>query len=138
MAVTVTAGGYIKRTPLTEYRAQRRGGKGTQGMATKDEDFVTTLFVANTHTQLLFFSTDGMVYKLKCWRLPQGGRNARGKAIVNILPIAPGMGIAAIMPVDKPERNGRACRSCSPPPTATCAATRSTTSPTSSRTARSR
>jgi DNA gyrase subunit A len=103
MAVTVTAGGYIKRTPLSEYRAQRRGGKGTQGMATKDEDFVTTLFVANTHTQLLFFSTDGMVYRLKCWRLPLGGRNARGKAIVNILPIAPGMGIAAIMPVDIPE-----------------------------------
>ncbi len=91
MAVTVTAGGYIKRTPLTEYRAQRRGGKGTQGMATKDEDFVTKLFVANTHTALLFFTTAGMVYTLKCWRLPLGGRNARGKAIVNILPIPPGV-----------------------------------------------
>ena len=103
MVVTVTAGGYIKRTPLTEYRAQRRGGKGTQGMATKDEDFVTTLFVANTHTALLFFTTEGMVYTLKCWRLPLAGRNARGKAIVNILPIPGGVSIAAIMPVDVPE-----------------------------------
>nr|MBA3323814.1 DNA gyrase subunit A [Paracoccaceae bacterium] len=103
MAVTVTAGGYIKRTPLSEYRSQRRGGKGTQGMATKDEDFVTTLFVANTHTALLFFTSAGMVFTLKTWRLPLGGRNARGKAIVNILPIPPGVGIAAIMPVDAPE-----------------------------------
>ena len=103
MVVTVTAGGYIKRTPLTEYRAQRRGGKGTQGMATKDEDFVTTLFVANTHTALLFFTTAGMVYTLKTWRLPAAGRNARGKAIVNILPMPHGVGIAAIMPVDVPE-----------------------------------
>jgi DNA gyrase subunit A len=105
MVVTVTQGGYIKRTPLTEYRAQRRGGKGTQGMATKEEDFVTTLFVANTHTALLFFTTEGMVYTLKCWRLPLGGRNARGKAIVNILPIPPGVSIAAIMPVDVPEED---------------------------------
>ncbi|MEM8569452.1 MAG: DNA gyrase subunit A [Pseudomonadota bacterium] len=103
MVVTVTRAGYIKRTPLAEYRAQRRGGKGTAGMSTKDEDFVTTLFVANTHTQLLFFTTDGMAYKLKCWRLPQAGRNGRGKAIVNILPIASGVSIAAIMPVDNPE-----------------------------------
>ena len=103
MAVTITAGGYIKRTPLTEYRAQRRGGKGAAGMATKDEDFVTTLFVANTHTALLFFTTEGMVYTLKCWRLPLGGRNTRGKAIVNILPIPTGVGVAAIMPVDAPE-----------------------------------
>ncbi|WP_114964476.1 DNA gyrase subunit A [Alkalilacustris brevis] len=103
MVVTVTSAGYIKRTPLAEFRAQRRGGKGLAGMATKEDDVVTTLFVANTHTQLLFFTTDGMVYKLKCWRLPQGGRNARGKAIVNILPIATGVSIAAIMPVDKPE-----------------------------------
>ncbi len=105
MVVTVTQAGYIKRTQLTEYRAQRRGGKGTAGMATKDEDFVTTLFVANTHTQLLFFTTDGMVYKLKTWRLPLGGRNARGKAIVNILPIAPGTSIAAMLPVDVPEED---------------------------------
>ena len=103
MVVTVTQGGYIKRTQLTEYRAQRRGGKGTAGMATKDEDFVTRLFVANTHTPLLVFTTAGMVYTLKTWRLPLAGRNGRGKAIVNILPIPPGVGVAAIMPVDVPE-----------------------------------
>ena len=103
MVVTVTSGGYIKRTPLIDFRAQRRGGKGVGGMATKEDDVVTTLFVANTHTQLLVFTTDGMVYKLKTWRLPQGGRNAKGKAIVNILPIPQGVSIAAIMPVDKPE-----------------------------------
>ena len=103
MVVTVTSGGYIKRTPLADFRAQRRGGKGLSGMQTKDEDVVTTLFVANTHTQLLFFTTDGMAYKLKTWRLPQGGRTAKGKAIVNILPIPTGLSIAAIMPVDVPE-----------------------------------
>ena len=103
MVVTVTATGWIKRTPLTDFREQKRGGKGLSGMATKDDDVITTLFVANTHTQLLFFTTDGMVYKLKTWRLPQGGRTAKGKAIVNILPIPPGVSIAAIMPVDRPE-----------------------------------
>ncbi|TVR44344.1 MAG: DNA gyrase subunit A [Rhodobacteraceae bacterium] len=103
MVVTITSGGYIKRTPLHEFRAQRRGGKGLAGMATKDDDVVTSLFVANTHTQLLFFTTDGMVYKLKTWRLPLGGRNARGKAMVNILPIASGVSVAAIMPVERPE-----------------------------------
>jgi len=103
MVVTVTSGGYIKRTALADFRAQRRGGKGLSSMATKEEDVVTTLFVANTHTQLLFFTTDGMVYKLKTWRLPQGSRTAKGKAIVNILPIPPGVSIAAIMPVDRPE-----------------------------------
>ncbi|WP_417472096.1 DNA gyrase subunit A [Leisingera sp.] len=103
MVVTVTSGGYIKRTPLADFRAQKRGGKGLSGMQTKEEDVVTTLFVANTHTQLLFFTTDGMVYKLKTWRLPQGGRTSKGKAIVNILPIPPGVSIAAIMPVDVPD-----------------------------------
>ena len=103
MVVTVTNSGYIKRTSLDEYRAQKRGGKGLMGMSTKDDDVVTNLFVANTHTPLLFFSTDGMVYTLKTWRLPLGGRNARGKAIVNILPIPPGVSVAAIMPVDVPE-----------------------------------
>jgi len=103
MVVTITSGGYIKRTPLAEFRAQRRGGKGLAGMATKEDDVVTTLFVANTHTQLLFFTTDGMAYKLKCWRLPLAGRAARGKAIVNILPIPTGVSVAAIMPVDAPE-----------------------------------
>ena len=104
MVVTVTSGGYIKRTPLIDFRAQRRGGKGLAGMQTKDEDVVTTLFVANTHTQLLFFTTDGMAYKLKTWRLPLGGRTAKGKAIVNILPIPIGVSIAAIMPVDVEEK----------------------------------
>ncbi len=103
MVVTVTSGGYIKRTALADFRAQRRGGKGLSSMGTKEEDVVTTLFVANTHTQLLFFTTDGMVYKLKTWRLPLGSRTAKGKAIVNILPIPQGVSIAAIMPVDRPE-----------------------------------
>ena len=103
MVVTVTSGGYIKRTALADFRAQRRGGKGLSSMGTKDEDVVTTLFVANTHTQLLFFTTDGMAYKLKTWRLPLGSRTAKGKAIVNILPIPQGVSIAAIMPVDRPE-----------------------------------
>ncbi len=105
MVVTVTSGGYIKRTPLVDFRSQKRGGKGLSGMATKEEDVVTTLFVANTHTQLLFFTTDGMVYKLKTWRLPQGGRTSKGKAVVNILPIPQGVSIAAIMPVDVPEED---------------------------------
>jgi len=104
MVVTVTSGGYIKRTALADFRAQKRGGKGISGMQTKEEDVVTTLFVANTHTQLLFFTTDGMVYKLKTWRLPLGGRTSKGKAIVNILPIPQGVSIAAIMPVDRDEK----------------------------------
>jgi DNA gyrase subunit A len=103
MVVTITSGGYIKRTPLSEFRAQRRGGKGLSSMATKEDDVVTTLFVANTHTALLFFTTDGMVYQLKCWRLPLAGRTAKGKAMVNILPIDTGVSIAALMPVDAPE-----------------------------------
>ena len=103
MVVTITSGGYIKRTALAEFRSQRRGGKGLSGMATKEDDVVTTLFVANTHTELLFFTTDGMVYRLKTWRLPLGGRTAKGKAIVNILPIDPGVSIAALMPVDAPD-----------------------------------
>ncbi|GGD98758.1 DNA gyrase subunit A [Gemmobacter megaterium] len=103
MVVTITSGGYIKRTPLAEFRSQRRGGKGLASMQTKEDDVVTTLFVANTHTALLFFTTDGMVYQLKCWRLPLAGRTAKGKAIVNILPIQPGVSIAALMPVDAPE-----------------------------------
>jgi DNA gyrase subunit A len=103
MVVTVTQSGWIKRTPLSEFRAQRRGGKGLSSMATKEEDVVTTLFVANTHTPLLFFTTDGIAYKLKCWRLPNAGRTAKGKPIINLLPIEQGVGIAAILPVDRPE-----------------------------------
>ncbi|BDW85149.1 DNA gyrase subunit A [Roseicyclus marinus] len=103
MVVTITQGGYIKRTPLAEFRAQKRGGKGLSGGALKDDDVVTSLFVANTHTPLLVFTTSGMVYKLKTWRLPLGSRASRGKAIVNILPIEIGTGIAAVMPVDRDE-----------------------------------
>jgi len=103
MVVTATHSGYVKRTPLAEYRSQKRGGKGLMGMTTKDEDFVTRLFSANTLTPVLFFTTDGIVYKLKTWRLPQGGRNAKGKALVNLLPIEAGVSIAAMMPVDAPE-----------------------------------
>ncbi|WP_112875364.1 DNA gyrase subunit A [Paracoccus endophyticus] len=105
MVVTITSGGWIKRTPLIEFRSQKRGGKGLSGMATKEDDVVTTLFVANTHTELLFFTTDGMVYRLKTWRLPLGGRTAKGKALVNILPIGSGTSIAALMPVDVPEED---------------------------------
>ncbi|WP_296420010.1 DNA gyrase subunit A [Pseudooctadecabacter sp.] len=105
MVVTVTQGGYIKRTALADFRAQKRGGKGISGGSLKEDDVVTTLFVANTHTQLLFFTTDGMVYKLKTWRLPQGSRTSKGKAIVNILPIPTGVSIAAIMPVDRDEKD---------------------------------
>ena len=105
MVVTITAGGYIKRTPLADFRAQKRGGKGVSGGSLKEDDVVTNLFVANTHTPLLFFTTDGMAYKLKTWRLPQGSRTSKGKAIVNILPIPTGVSIAAIMPVDRPEEH---------------------------------
>jgi DNA gyrase subunit A len=101
--VTVTSGGYVKRTALADFRAQKRGGKGLSGGSLKEDDVVTTLFVANTHTPLLFFTTDGMVYKLKTWRLPLGGRTSKGKAIVNILPIPTGVSIAAIMPIDRDE-----------------------------------
>ena len=103
MVVTITSGGYIKRTALAEFRSQNRGGKGLASMSTKEDDVVTTLFVVNTHTNLLFFTTDGMVYKLKTWRLPLAGRQAKGKAMVNLLPIAQGVSIAALMPVDVPE-----------------------------------
>ncbi|WP_375261468.1 DNA gyrase subunit A [Palleronia sp.] len=106
MVVTVTAGGYIKRTPLAEFRSQRRGGKGLSGGALKDDDAVTTLFVANTHTPLLVFSTTGMVYKLKTWQLPAGSRGARGRALANVIPsLDTGVGIAAIMPVDRVEED---------------------------------
>jgi DNA gyrase subunit A len=103
MVVTVTSGGYIKRTPLADFRAQKRGGKGLSGGELKEDDVVTNLFVANTHTPLLFFTTDGMVYKLKTWRLPQGGRTSKGKAIVNILPIPTGVSVAAVLPIDRDE-----------------------------------
>jgi len=103
MVVTVTAGGYVKRTPLDTYRAQRRGGKGRSGMSTKDEDYVTTVFVATTHTPVLFFSSTGMCYKLKVWKLPPGGPNTRGKAMVNLLPLEQGETINSIMALPENE-----------------------------------
>ena len=103
MVVTVTHGGYVKRTALSDYRAQRRGGKGRSGMATKDEDFISTLFVASTHAPLLFFSNNGMVYKTKTWRLPQGAPNTKGKALVNLLPLDQGETITSIMALPEDE-----------------------------------
>lgn len=103
MVVTVTSTGYVKRVPLSTYRAQKRGGKGRSGMSTKDEDFVTQLFVANTHTPVLFFSTTGMVYKMKVYRLPLGSPQSRGKALVNLLPVGPDESIATMMPLPEDE-----------------------------------
>ena len=102
VVVTMTHGGYIKRTPLDTYRAQRRGGKGRSGMAIYEDDFVSRAFVTDSHTPLLFFSSGGMVYRLKAWRLPEGGPNTRGKALVNLLPLKQEETISAIlaMPAD--------------------------------------
>jgi DNA gyrase subunit A len=99
----VTHGGYVKRVPVSAYRAQRRGGKGRSGMATREDDFVSYLFVANTHTPVLFFSSRGIVYKLKVWRLPLGAPQARGKAFVNLLPLSEGETISAVMPMPEDE-----------------------------------
>lgn len=105
MVVTVTSGGYVKRTALDTYRAQRRGGRGRSGMSTKEEDVVTTVFVASTHTPVLFFSSTGMAYKLKVWKLPLGGPATRGKALVNLLPLDQDETINSIMalPVNEDE-----------------------------------
>jgi DNA gyrase subunit A len=103
MVVTVSHLGYVKRVPLSTYRSQRRGGKGRSGMQTREEDFVSRLFVANTHTPVLFFSSRGQVYKEKVWRLPQAAPQARGKALINILPLEPGELITTIMPLPEDE-----------------------------------
>jgi DNA gyrase subunit A len=103
MVVTVSHAGYAKRVPLSTYRAQRRGGKGRSGMQTREEDFVTRLFVANTHTPVLYFSSHGKVYKEKVWRLPQAAPQARGKALINILPMEQGENITTIMPLPEDE-----------------------------------
>ena len=103
MVVTVSHAGYVKRVPLSTYRAQRRGGKGRAGMQTRDEDFVSRLFVASTHTPVLFFSSKGQVYKEKVWRLPVAAPNARGKALINILPLEQGERITTIMPLPEDE-----------------------------------
>ena len=103
MVVTVSHRGYIKRVALSDYRAQRRGGKGRTGMKTREEDFVTRLFVANTHTPILFFTSKGMVYQLKCYKLPVASPQALGKAMVNMLPIAPEETIQTVMPMPQDE-----------------------------------
>lgn len=103
MVVTVSHHGYVKRVPLQTYRAQRRGGKGRSGMQTRDEDFVARLFVANTHTPVLFFSSAGRCYKEKVWRLPLAAPQARGKALINMLPLGPGERITSIMPLPEDE-----------------------------------
>ncbi|WP_455478258.1 DNA gyrase subunit A [Bartonella sp. B10] len=103
MVVTVSHSGYIKRVPLNTYRAQRRGGKGRSGMSTKNEDFVTRLFVVNTHTPVLFFSSRGIVYKEKVWRLPIGTPQSRGRALINVLPLQQGERITTIMPLPENE-----------------------------------
>ena len=103
MVVTVTLDGYIKRTTLDTFRAQRRGGKGRAGMATKDEDVVTELFVTSTHTPVLFFSTLGKVYRLKVWRLPEGGPATRGRPMINLLPLAEGETISTVLPLPEDE-----------------------------------
>jgi len=103
MVVTVSHKGYIKRVPLSSYRAQRRGGKGRAGMATREEDFVTRIFIANTHTPVLFFSSRGMAYKMKVWRLPIAAPQARGKALINLLPLAKDENITTILPLPEDE-----------------------------------
>ncbi|ABE62578.1 DNA gyrase subunit A [Nitrobacter hamburgensis X14] len=103
MVVTVSHAGYVKRVPLSTYRAQKRGGKGRSGMQTREEDFVSRLFVASTHTPVLFFSSRGQVYKEKVWRLPMAAPNARGKAMINILPLEQGERITTIMPLPEDE-----------------------------------
>ncbi|MDO7833495.1 DNA gyrase subunit A [Sphingobium sp. HBC34] len=105
MVVTVTVQGYIKRTPLESFRAQARGGKGRSGMATKDEDAVTELFVTSTHTPVLFFSTAGKVYRMKVWRLPEGGPATRGRPMVNLLPLGPGETIQTVLPLPEDEES---------------------------------
>jgi DNA gyrase subunit A len=108
MVVTVTMEGYIKRTPLSIFREQKRGGKGRAGMATKDEDAVTTLFVTSTHNPVLFFSNLGQVYRMKVWRLPEGGPNTKGRPMVNLLPLAEGETISTVLslPEDEAEWGG--------------------------------
>jgi DNA gyrase subunit A len=103
MVITVTMAGYIKRTPLSVFREQRRGGKGRAGMATKEEDAVTNLFVTSTHNPVLFFSNFGRVYRMKVWRLPEGGPNTKGRPMVNLLPLAEGETISTVLPLPEDE-----------------------------------
>jgi DNA gyrase subunit A len=104
VVVTVSHRGYIKRVPLSTYRAQRRGGKGRAGMATREEDVVTQIFIASTHTPVLFFSSRGMVYRMKVWRLPAATPQSLGKALVNLLPLVEGESITSILPLPEDEK----------------------------------
>ena len=99
MAVTVSRSGYIKRVPLSTYRSQNRGGKGRAGMQTKDDDFVRHIFISNTHQPILFFSSKGMVYRLKAWKLPLSSPQAKGKAMINLLPLDEDERITTVMPL---------------------------------------
>ena len=103
MVVTVTHAGYIKRVPLSTYRAQRRGGRGRAGMSTRDGDFLSRVFVTSTHTSVLFFSTRGIVYEMKVYKLPLGSPTARGKAMVNLLPLEEGESISTVMTLPEEE-----------------------------------
>jgi DNA gyrase subunit A len=103
MVVTVTMTGYIKRTPLALFREQKRGGKGRSGMSTKDEDIVTELFVTSTHNPVLFFSNIGRVYRMKVWKLPEGGPTAKGRPMVNLLPLSEGETITTVLPLPQDE-----------------------------------
>ncbi len=106
VVVTISHAGYIKRNPLTEYRSQRRGGKGVVGATTREEDFVEHLFISSTHAFLLFFSSIGKVHWVKVHEIPQGGRTAKGKAIVNLLPLQEGEKISAFLPVREFQDDG--------------------------------
>ena len=104
--MTVSHAGYIKRVPLSTYRAQRRGGRGRAGMAIREEDFLNEVFVASTHAPVLFFTSSGRVYKLKVHRLPLGTPQARGRPMVNLLPnLAPGETISTVMPLPEDEES---------------------------------
>ena len=138
MVVTVTLGGYIKRTSLDTFRAQAKGGKGRAGMATKDEDAITELFVTSTHTPVLFFSTAGKVYRMKVWRLPEGGPTTRGRPMINLLPLSRARPSRPSCRCPRTRRTGASCTSCSRRRSATCGAIRWMRSPTCPRTARSR
>ena len=101
--INITNQGYIKRSPLNTLRSQKRGGKGKTGITTRDEDFVIQIFTANTHTPVLFFSTQGLVYKIKAYKIPEGSATSKGKSIFNLLPLKSHHSISSIMPLPEDE-----------------------------------
>jgi DNA gyrase subunit A len=109
MVVTISHSGYIKRVPLSTYRAQKRGGKGKTGMTTKEEDFVHDLFVADTHTPVLFFSTTGIVYKMKVYKLPLSTAQSKGKALINLFPIKENEALSTVLPLPSDEESLNSC-----------------------------